>query len=155
LISCRRFKNDCLFELFNSKFQMHCFNKKQKLAVVSLCSLALIGAGVRLFLNEYCGSDCRVATATTADSLTVAALTHRLAETAGPVRINSAEVHVLERLPGVGPRLAARIVEERSSNGPFDGPEDLAARVSGIGMATVASWGERMSLVDSVLGGGK
>ncbi|MFC1613938.1 ComEA family DNA-binding protein [Gemmatimonadota bacterium] len=134
---------------------MEYFNKKQKLAVVFLCSLALIGAGVRLFLNESCGPDCRALTATTTDSLAVAALTHRLTEAAGPVRINSAEVHVLERLPGVGPRLAARIVEERLSNGPFDGPEDLAARVSGIGMATVASWGERMSFCDSVLGGGK
>ena len=134
---------------------MEYLNGKQKLAVIVLCSLALIGAGFRLFLNEYRGSAARVPSAASADSLSVAALTHRLSEAAGPVMINTADVQVLERLPGVGPRLAARIVEERSVNGPFEGPEDLATRVSGIGMATVTSWGEILSFSDSVLREGK
>lgn len=54
---------------------------------------------------------------------------------AAPVDLNSADVAVLERLPGVGPALAARIVEERRE-GPFKGVEDLV-RVHGIGPATV------------------
>lgn len=41
-----------------------------------------------------------------------------------------------ERLPGIGPALAARIVADRAARGPFGGPEGLA-RVRGIGPRTV------------------
>lgn len=41
-----------------------------------------------------------------------------------------------ERLPGIGPALAARIVADRSARGPFGGPEGLS-RVKGIGPKTV------------------
>ncbi len=37
-----------------------------------------------------------------------------------------------ERLPGIGPALAGRIVSDRAANGPFGGPEGLL-RVRGIG----------------------
>ena len=52
-----------------------------------------------------------------------------------PVDLNSADVATLKGLPGVGPALAARIVEERKE-GLFQGIEDLV-RVHGIGIATV------------------
>lgn len=52
---------------------------------------------------------------------------------AGRVRINSASASELQRLPGVGPTLAQRIVAERS-RGRFASAEDLL-RVSGIGKA--------------------
>jgi competence protein ComEA len=42
-----------------------------------------------------------------------------------------------ERLPGIGPSLAARIVADRAARGPFGGAEGLA-RVRGIGPKTVA-----------------
>lgn len=54
----------------------------------------------------------------------------------GPVNVNRASAAELERLPGVGPVLAARIVEFRSRRGAFRGPEDLLS-VSGIGPATL------------------
>jgi competence protein ComEA len=41
-----------------------------------------------------------------------------------------------ERLPGIGPALAARIVADRTARGPFGGPEGLS-RVKGIGPKTV------------------
>jgi competence protein ComEA len=50
----------------------------------------------------------------------------------GPVDVNRASAEELERIPGIGPALAARIVEERRSNGPFRSLEELT-RVSGIG----------------------
>ncbi|MGE5176262.1 MAG: ComEA family DNA-binding protein [Hyphomicrobiales bacterium] len=43
----------------------------------------------------------------------------------------------LERLPGIGPSLAARIVADRASRGPFGTPEGLL-RVPGIGPKTLA-----------------
>lgn len=48
------------------------------------------------------------------------------------VNINSAQAADLERLPGIGPALAERIITFRESNGPFREPTDLL-EVSGIG----------------------
>ena len=48
------------------------------------------------------------------------------------IDVNSADEAQLDLLPGIGPRLAARIVQQRSSEGPFASVDDLA-RVSGLG----------------------
>lgn len=48
------------------------------------------------------------------------------------INLNTAEAHELALLPGIGPRLAERIVAERRSNGPFRSIQDLE-RVRGIG----------------------
>jgi competence protein ComEA len=48
------------------------------------------------------------------------------------VSINTASVAELDRLPRIGPALAARIVEHRARHGPFARVEDLEA-VRGIG----------------------
>jgi competence protein ComEA len=55
----------------------------------------------------------------------------------GPVDLNRADAATLETLPGIGPALAAAIVESRERDGPFSTIDDLT-RVSGIGPATVA-----------------
>lgn len=49
-----------------------------------------------------------------------------------PVDLDRAEALVLEQLPRIGPALAARIVEDRQSRGPF-GSLDGLQRVRGIG----------------------
>ena len=49
-----------------------------------------------------------------------------------PLDLNTASAQQLETLPGIGPELAARIVEDREANGPFASPEDIQ-RVAGIG----------------------
>jgi competence protein ComEA len=41
------------------------------------------------------------------------------------VNINTASEKELMRLPGVGPALAARIVEHRRKHGPFKRPQDI------------------------------
>lgn len=46
-------------------------------------------------------------------------------QTEGPVDINNAPVDELDRLPGIGPVIAGRIVEYRLANGPFQTPEEL------------------------------
>lgn len=52
------------------------------------------------------------------------------------VDVNRATADELEALPGIGPKLAARIVEDRTRRGPFPSVEALD-RVRGIGPATV------------------
>ncbi|GEM_PF-1501674 len=57
-------------------------------------------------------------------------------EDSGRIPINFAGEDELTQLPGVGPALAERIIEEREQNGVFRLPEDLLA-VRGIGAATL------------------
>ncbi len=51
-----------------------------------------------------------------------------------PIDVNTADVEQLDALPRVGPALAARIVADRDSLGPFDSLDALQ-RVKGIGPA--------------------
>ena len=52
--------------------------------------------------------------------------------TTGPIDVDTADTLALATLPGVGPGLARRIVEDRRARGPFGGPEALDG-VPGIG----------------------
>ncbi len=54
------------------------------------------------------------------------------------VAVNLASAAELERLPGIGPVLAKKIVDHREANGPFARAEDLL-RVSGIGPSTLSA----------------
>jgi len=58
------------------------------------------------------------------------------ADDATPLDVNLASAAELERLPGVGPALAARIVDVRAREGPFGSVDDLR-RVRGVGGATL------------------
>lgn len=49
-----------------------------------------------------------------------------------PMDVNSASASELELLPGIGPKLARRIIDDRTKNGPFTVLDDLL-RVRGIG----------------------
>lgn len=55
---------------------------------------------------------------------------------AGSVSINAGDAAALDALPGIGPVTAARIVDDRTANGPFASVDDLD-RVPGIGAATI------------------
>ena len=63
----------------------------------------------------------------------------------GLVHVNQADAIDLERLPGVGPVLAERIVAHRDANGPFTAVEDLLD-VPGIGEAKLAALRDLLAL---------
>ncbi|MGV3524387.1 MAG: helix-hairpin-helix domain-containing protein [Candidatus Sericytochromatia bacterium] len=65
------------------------------------------------------------------------AVTSEKAATGQRIALNTASLHELEALPGVGPALAARILSYRQAHGPFRKPEDLL-EVKGIGEKKLA-----------------
>jgi competence protein ComEA len=54
-----------------------------------------------------------------------------------PIPINTASAEELDILPGIGPKTAQAIIEDRESRGKFEKPEDLL-RVPGIGPKKLA-----------------
>lgn len=63
----------------------------------------------------------------------------------GMININTAGITELDKLPGIGPALAERIIQYRNEHGAFGKPEDLQ-KVSGIGAKTY----EKMASMISV-----
>ena len=61
------------------------------------------------------------------------------------LNINRASAKELESLPGIGPVLASRIVEYRSTNGPFLAIEDLQ-KVPGIGGSKLEKFKEKIRI---------
>ena len=67
----------------------------------------------------------------------------RPAAEAAPVNLNTATAEELKSLNGVGDALAARIIADRDSNGPFGSVEDIT-RVSGVGQKILENNRDRM-----------
>ncbi len=65
----------------------------------------------------------------------------------GKVNINLAPAAELEKLPGIGPALAARIIAYREEHGPFASIEDLT-HVSGIGSKTLDGFRDLITIGD-------
>ncbi len=67
------------------------------------------------------------------------------AQGSGKININTAGAAELDKLSGVGPALAERIIQYRTEHGPFGRPEDLE-NVSGIGAKTYEKMASQVSV---------
>ena len=65
--------------------------------------------------------------------------------TGGKININTASSEQLQTLSGIGPSMAARIIQYREENGKFATIDDLT-NVSGIGEKTLAKFAVRISV---------
>jgi competence protein ComEA len=75
---------------------------------------------------------------TAAPTVTSSAPTSSASPAPATIDINTADAAALETIPGIGPVLAAAIVQHRDENGPFPSVDALLD-VSGIGPATLES----------------
>jgi len=67
------------------------------------------------------------------------------AQASDKININTADKAALEKLPGIGPSLADRILEYRKANGRFEDVSDLK-KVSGIGTAKFNQLKEKIAI---------
>ena len=63
----------------------------------------------------------------------------------GKVDLNASTSKELQQLPGIGKGLAKRIVDYRTTNGPFKSVEELM-QVKGIGKKTFAKMRDRLTI---------
>ncbi len=65
-----------------------------------------------------------------------------------PVPINSADTFLLQTIPGIGPGIAAKIVQYRQEYGPLQSLDDLLD-IPGIGTKRATAWAHHLSFKSS------
>ena len=104
--------------------------KQERLTLAVLGTLALIALGILMWQRLHPPLSVEGQPTTLQAAQWDTAL-----KTARQVDVNAADAAELERLPGVGPLLAARVVDYRTAHGRFRSADELM-QVPGIGPKT-------------------
>jgi len=118
------------------------FTRKESAVLLFLCMTLVAGAGARWYRRNKIPLPQPARKAVIFRDRAVDTLSNEMAAKAEnalelePVLVNQASSEMLERLPGVGPVIAQRIIAYRHQHGPFRSIEDLL-KVKGIGNKTV------------------
>lgn len=107
------------------------FNRKEAVLVALGCALALVSVASRAFAPAP-PPVVVMGPTESPEPARPRPQTYSLPDFTGPIPLNLATEAELERLPGIGPKLARRIVQDRALGGPYARLEDLR-RVKGVG----------------------
>ena len=116
---------------------MRIFTTLKRTVVIILASLFILGMTVKVTKEHYnTGTDQITLIGSNADvEIFYVGLDEDEIESAGKVDINSAEIDELKLLPGIGEKIAEKIINKRNKLGEFNALEDLML-VPGIGNKT-------------------
>jgi len=113
------------------------FNRQEQLALLFLAGALLVGSGVALF--DYWHPSTLEEFQVLPRAVEPPPPAVPVGQAGGPlllVHLNTATAAQLENLPGVGPKMAARILQFRQQHGPLRRLEELE-QVQGIGSRTL------------------
>jgi len=120
------------------------FTRYERRALLLFIALVLIGSSIRYYQHRSVNSRLEIWNQRSAQ---IDSLTHSKIEvtSASPIDINAADARQLQRLPGIGPVLAGRIIDWRNQNGRFSSVSDLD-KVFGIGPALLERLNELVTV---------
>ena len=112
------------------------FNRQEQLALLFLAGALLVGSGVALF--DYWHPSTLEEFQVLPRAVEPPPPAVPVGEAGGPplVHLNTATAAQLETLPGIGPKMAERILRFRQQHGPLRRLEELE-KVQGIGSRTL------------------
>ncbi len=111
------------------------FNRREQAALLFLSGALLVGTAAAV-VDYYRPSSLEQFAVVPRAVPTPAVLEEEAPSEAGPIALNAASADELQRLPAIGPKTAARIVQYRRQHGPFETLEDLQL-VRGVGPRTI------------------
>lgn len=119
---------------------MFSFNRNEQIVLLMLSAALLVGIVVT-YLDKT-NSDAIVDFDVQKNAVPVPDMpeeqpSHAQSTGQDPIDINQATAKDFQKLPGIGPALAQRIIDHRTANGNFQTLEELT-KVSGIGEKTLA-----------------
>lgn len=101
-------------------------NRRERAVLLFLAATFIVGAGITVLRRQ------RLARLAAGSPIRVENAVDTTHQSGGLLDLNRAQAYELEALPGIGPKLAQRIISYREQHGGFKQLEELR-KVSGIG----------------------